>query len=49
MPRPTNLNEKPAEATIPGGLEFFSTTLRPQQKDAIDDFLYHGGARVNER
>ena len=48
MPAPIIHNEKPAEATTPGGLEFFSTTPRPQQKDAIDDFLYHGGARVNE-
>ncbi len=49
MPRPITSNEKPAAATIRDGLRFVSATTRLQEKDVIDDFLYHGGARVNER
>ncbi len=42
-------NETAVAGTNCDGLEFFSTTARPQRRSAINDFLYHGGARVNER
>jgi hypothetical protein len=45
MPSPI-LNEKAPAATIRKGLILISTTPRPQQKDAINDFIYHDGAPV---
>ncbi len=50
MARLTFLNVKAPPATTSEAFGFiFQTAPRPQQKDAIDDSLYHGGARVNAR
>ena len=44
---PITLNEKAPAATIRKGLYLVSTTTpRPQQKDAINDFIYDGDAQV---
>ncbi len=50
MPATPTLNEKPAEATTPGGLEFFSTTLSlTPGKDRTHVSYHDDGARVNAR
>ena len=46
----STLNGKAPADTNCEGLRFVLTaTTRLQEKGMIDDFLYHGGARVNER
>ena len=47
---PITLNEKaPADTNCEGLRIVLTATTRLQEKDVVNDFLYHGGARVNER